>query len=402
MTMKLLYVTSNVSIPGTSGDATHVIEECTALAKQRIGKEPVEVFNITYQKKGQKNKEVINNFTTYRIKKTKFLPPLFLFFQTFLLSFWLILTKKIDVVYERGKLFGGGGLLAGFLTFKKRYLEFNEPIIDALIFEGRLKKGSLKERILSFWMNWNICISNAVIGTHESIFKGIKKKHFIIHWGANTEKFNPNNEKAEKTKKIKKKLKLNGITFYYIGSFAPWHLVENIVLAGGDIVKKYPKVKFVLIGKKGEKGRKVEELIKKNKLEKNFVLIEKIPYKDVPFWTASSDACLALFDANYPPFKKFSFFYSPIKIHEYLASGKPVITTNIGNLKKIIKDNYNGLLVSGNDLDSLKNAMIKIIKNKKLREQLSKNARISALKTYSWDVVARKTINFFTQKNLRK
>jgi len=59
MTMKLLYVTSNVSIPGTSGDATHVMEECTALAKQRIGKEPVEVFIGFIKKKLIKSENLL-------------------------------------------------------------------------------------------------------------------------------------------------------------------------------------------------------------------------------------------------------------------------------------------------------------------------------------------------------
>lgn len=385
--MRILYSTSNVSIPGTSGDTTHVQELCRSFSKHS------KVYNITYRKKGQKFKENFSrNFVTYRIFDFPFVRALFLFTQTFFLSLYLIISKKIDVVYERGKLFGGGAILAAAILRKPRVYELNEPIIESLVLEGRMKEESLFHKLARFWINWNFKLSHKITGTHKCMLSNIESKSEIIHYGADTNKFRPKVKGAEK---IKKKYSLKGTTFYYIGSFAPWHNLEQIVEAGIQIAKKYPKTKFILAGKQHKKGEKIERMISNSGVNENFILIDKIPYKDVPKWNSAVDVCLAIFDENYEPFRKFDFFYSPIKIHEYLASGKPVIASRMGNLAKIIKNKKTGILVKPNSVNSLRRAMEFFVKNKKELQKMGRAARKSAEEKFNWDKVAEDITQIF-------
>lgn len=383
--MKILYATSNVSIPGRSGDTTHVQELCNSFSKKN------KVYSITYKKKGQKFVEKFNdNLIMYRILNIPLIKPLALFIQTFFLSIYLIIFKRIDVVDERGKLFGGAAILASAIFRKPRVYELNEPIVESLVLEKRMKKNGILYKFANFWMNWNIKLSHKVTVTHENVLKN--KKSVLVHYGANIKKFKP---KVNGSDKIKKKFNLEGVAFYYIGSFAPWHNIDHIVRAGAKIAKKYPKTKFLLIGKQHKKGEDIAKLVEKLNVSENFILIDNILYKDVPKWNAAVDVCLAIFDNNYEPFRKFGFYYSPIKIHEYLASGKPVIASDMGNLARIIKNNHNGILVKPNDIKSLERAMELFISNKAKLRQMSKNARTSAEKIYNWDKHADDIIEIF-------
>jgi glycosyltransferase involved in cell wall biosynthesis len=72
---------------------------------------------------------------------------------------------------------------------------------------------------------------------------------------------------------------------------------------------------------------------------------------------------------------------------EAMASGVPVITTKVGFLKEYVIRNHNGLLFPKGNVYTLILQLRKLITRPILREQMSKNARATALK-FSWDKTA--------------
>ncbi|MBS3064671.1 MAG: glycosyltransferase, partial [DPANN group archaeon] len=120
----------------------------------------------------------------------------------------------------------------------------------------------------------------------------------------------------------------------------------------------------------------------------------------VPSIIGTATICLALFDSkNYLPFQKFGYFYSPIKVHEYKACGKPVIASDIGNLKELVKNNVNGFLVNESDIDEISSAIIKLLKNKKLRAKMGGTNRKEVLETYNWDYVNKQILSRLVNKS---
>ena len=69
------------------------------------------------------------------------------------------------------------------------------------------------------------------------------------------------------------------------------------------------------------------------------------------------------------------FYYSPIKIYEYLAAGKAVLTSRVGQIKEIIQDNENGMLFETNNFDERKVKCFQLIENQTLRVKLGKQPR---------------------------
>lgn len=84
----------------------------------------------------------------------------------------------------------------------------------------------------------------------------------------------------------------------------------------------------------------------------------------------------------------------PISILEAMAFGLPVISTNIGEIPKVVQNNINGWIIEPGDNKSLKNAIIKYIKNHEsyqtmrdrniqdYKNKFSTSLRISELITY--------------------
>lgn len=106
----------------------------------------------------------------------------------------------------------------------------------------------------------------------------------------------------------------------YYGAISHWFDVK--LLESG--LKSHPDKSFVLIGK--VENQQVQNLVLKYK---NIYLLGEKPYLELPSYLAHFDVCLIPFLLT--PLIKAT---NPVKIFEYFASGKPVISTNLPELKK--------------------------------------------------------------------
>ncbi|MBI5391376.1 glycosyltransferase family 4 protein [Candidatus Woesearchaeota archaeon] len=84
----------------------------------------------------------------------------------------------------------------------------------------------------------------------------------------------------------------------------------------------------------------------------------------------------------------------PLTLIEALASGKPVIATNLPSIASIVKNKKNGLLVPPNDISALVTALQLLLKNKAAAQKLGKEARKTA-EHYDWRAIALKTEHIY-------
>jgi glycosyltransferase involved in cell wall biosynthesis len=104
----------------------------------------------------------------------------------------------------------------------------------------------------------------------------------------------------------------------------------------------------------------------------------------VPGLLASMDVAVA----PYPLLEHF--YFSPLKVYEYMAAGLPVVASRIGQLQTLIKPGHNGLLVSPGDAAELAAALEQLQSDRNLRARLGQSARQTVLSRFTWDeVVAR-------------
>ncbi|NIQ14383.1 MAG: glycosyltransferase [Candidatus Dadabacteria bacterium] len=77
-------------------------------------------------------------------------------------------------------------------------------------------------------------------------------------------------------------------------------------------------------------------------------------------------------------------FTSPIKLFEYLASGKPIVATDLPSIIEILRNNENSIIVEPDNVDALVNSLQKLYFDNELSERISKKA-LSDAKNYSWE-----------------
>jgi glycosyltransferase involved in cell wall biosynthesis len=73
----------------------------------------------------------------------------------------------------------------------------------------------------------------------------------------------------------------------------------------------------------------------------------------------------------------------PIALVEAAAARKPIISTNIGSIRRIVRNEVNGLLVPLGNRTALKEAMIRLIENPQLREKMGERGKKIAMESFS-------------------
>jgi len=83
---------------------------------------------------------------------------------------------------------------------------------------------------------------------------------------------------------------------------------------------------------------------------------------------------------------------SPLKMFEYMASGKAIIASDLPVLREVLEDEHNCLLVAPDDIEQWRGALLRLMKDSELRQRLGKQARDDLKKNYTWEARARRVL----------
>ena len=135
------------------------------------------------------------------------------------------------------------------------------------------------------------------------------------------------------------------------------HLIKAIkILEKENII-------LLIIGRSWEdEEKKLKYLVKKLNLENKIKFLGTFPFKEIPHYYNISDVNLLV------SLKEGLGFTSA----ESLACKKPIIGSNTGGIPDIVIHNKTGLLVEPGNSQQIADAIILLLKNKKLRDKLVK------------------------------
>ena len=115
-----------------------------------------------------------------------------------------------------------------------------------------------------------------------------------------------------------------------------------------------------------------------------------VPYRDVPLYINASNICVAPFAAN----RDEKVGLSPLKIHEYMACGKPVIGSNLPPTSRYVGD-ARGILVDPTSIDEIANAMIYLLEHPEEAKRMGENGRRAVKEKYNWGKMEERLLNFY-------
>jgi len=104
---------------------------------------------------------------------------------------------------------------------------------------------------------------------------------------------------------------------------------------------------------------------------------------EVPLHLRAMDACVL----PLPWTEHFAFEASPMKLFEYMASGTPIVASNLPAVAELLRDGENGLLVPPSDVPSLAGALRRLRDERGLAERLARQAA-QDVRSFTWDARA--------------
>ncbi len=384
--MKIAYFAFDQHIPSKHAGFVHTSEIVSNL--QKIGHDvelyalpaPPKMYNILKWQDRYQNIKV--NYVRFTVS---FRPGVVVFLPLNIPSYYNAL-KNIskqapDVIHER---FHTPNPFGWYIAKKKNIPRILE--VNSLYIEDEAYKNSLLIRLALYDRYKQFRNTKAIITQTESLKRIIgtitDKPVYVVPNGVNTSKFRPDITSDS----VKHSLHLNDedIIITFVGSFREWHGVHQIPLIASRIQKSHNNVKFLLIG-----SGPLYDSVNKNKSD-NMILIGPKEYEKIPEYLAISDILIAPFDASkFKYIDKYGFWWNPVKLFEYLSSGKPIVTYDYPEITKIVKDT--GMLAEPGNINDFTDKLEYLIRDEKARIELGMKGRELAIREYDWKIRAKET-----------
>ena len=107
------------------------------------------------------------------------------------------------------------------------------------------------------------------------------------------------------------------------------------------------------------------------------------------------DACDILIAPHVPLADGSDFFGSPTKIFEYMAMGKAIVASRLGQIGEVLSHEETALLVEPGNVNELAAAIGRLVESDALRERLGPAARDAAVKNHTWGHNARRVLEAY-------
>ncbi len=300
----------------------------------------------------------------------------------------IVAHKSVDLICERYSLFGIAGRESSQWHKIPFVLEVNAP----LVLEQREHRRLILEPLAREIERYLFATSDRVVAVSDTLTEYIRSivpsaAAITIPNGVDIQAFAAASSGEEWRQRW-------GISDYntrligFVGSLKPWHGLDLLMDAFSHVNASGTPSKLVLIGD-GPLREPIEKDAAARGLSGRLVLAGALSHSDVPSATAALDILVA----PYPEMKQF--YFSPLKVYEYMAAGKPIVASGIGQISEILDHERTGLLVPPGNVRELSAAIERLLGDEALASRLGMNAQGVALREHGWSHRVTRWIELF-------
>jgi glycosyltransferase involved in cell wall biosynthesis len=386
--MRILYCAIDQTVPGTLGGSVHVQAVAEGLA--RLG------HDVCVLRKGS------GVFLSREIGPPLFFrdapPPLGVSQLRWMRRGTvrrIAREMRAEVIIERYHNFGGEGVLAADALGIPSVLEVNAPVID---YPGSLKQRLDRALLVQPMRRWRerLCrLASLLVTPTTRILPAWvdPSKVLEIEWGADTERFKPASTSGvdrshgvdPRGRDDRVDRRGRRVVCVFSGAFRRWHgavtLADTLARrtrAGDD------RFAGLFIGDGPERAAAERAAAGIGSI----TFTGALPHDQVPARLASADIGVAPFDVTRHPPLQLSFYWSPLKIFEYMASGLPVVAPALPRLQQIVEHGREGWLYAPADPRGLDDALEALV-DPAVRAAMGTAARERVVRDFSWQAHCR-------------
>lgn len=373
--MRILYVAIDQTVPGTKGGSTHVLAVAQGLAA--LGHD-VHVLASPPSPAA---------FPSGRVRWHALGPPMGL------RQLRILRTRRVlalaetihpDVIMERYYNFGGEGMRAARAMGAPMVLEVNAPIVDYAGSPKRWLDRALLVEPMRRWREWQCAAADLIVTPSASIvLRSVPRERILeIEWGADTERFHPGARGP-----LPFPRDANQTLAVFAGAFRRWHGAIHLVEAIRRLrARGRTDIGAVMIGD----GPELARVRRAATGLEGVVFTGAVSHDRMPACLAAADIGVAPFDVAAHAPLALDFYWSPLKVFEYMAAGLPVVAPDIPRLRRIVTHEREGILYETSDPDGLALALERLAEGAPDLARLGAAARDRAVREFGWDVHCRK------------
>jgi glycosyltransferase involved in cell wall biosynthesis len=371
--MRILYCAIDQTVPGTKGGSVHVQAVADGLAA--LGHE---VHVLTRRGPG--------GFPVGGVRWHELGPPLGSPRLRIARAMQVTAVARAlspDVVVERYFNFGGEGMWAAARTGAVAVLEVNAPVIDYPGSPKRLLDRLLIVEPMRRWRDWQCRVADLVVTpTHAILPAWIRHERVLeLEWGADTERFH-----RGAIGPVSAPRAAGEVVAVFAGAFRAWHGAIHLVEAIRELRARGVRTVTAVLAGDGPELPRVREAARG--LD-GVTFTGAVAHDAMPGLLASADIGVAPFDVAAHAPLSIAFYWSPLKVLEYLASGLPVVAPALDGLRRIVTDGREGLLYDAADAGALARTLESLL-DPGIRCRLGAGARARAVRDFSWSAHCRR------------
>jgi glycosyltransferase involved in cell wall biosynthesis len=296
------------------------------------------------------------------------------------LRFALEQAGQFDLIYERYSLWSMSGMEFAQEQGIPGVLEVNAPLIEEQAQHRELVLRSQAEEVARRVFRAAtllVAVSDAVADDLNR-YPQTQQKVQVIANGVNPDRFPLDQMPA---------LPCEAFTIGFVGTMKPWHGLFTLVEAFAQFQAAISTPARLLLVGDGPERPAIESMLNDRHLQSAVHFTGKVNPAEIPGLLNSMDVAVA----PYPP--QPHFYFSPLKVYEYMAAGLPVVASRMGQLQHLIQDGSNGLLYSPGNSTALAHCLTQLQQQPDLRSQLGQAARSTVLRHYTWEQIVQKILS---------
>ena len=210
----------------------------------------------------------------------------------------------------------------------------------------------------------------------------------IVSGGVDTKKFRPLVDQNTNRQLARGLHRKGGHIILSVGYIDLLKGFRFLIKALKLLKRKYRRLMCVIAG-----GGDLTEILKLRRLayrlgvHDSLIILGHVSYEKMPYVYSISDIVVL------PSLREGT----PLVLLEAMACGKPVVATRVGGIPEIIEHGEDGLLVRPKDVEGLSKAILTLLEDPGLREEMGKKARRRAVKEFDWDIKADEVIRVYKE-----
>lgn len=306
----------------------------------------------------------------------------------------LLRARLPDVLYQRHSVFNASGAVLARRLDRPLILEANGSEVWA-----REKWSRLQLRSVCVRMERYAFAGAAVIIVVSKILK-----EQLVEMGADPDRIlvNPNGVDPERFRpdldgsRVRAALGFgpDDLVCGFLGTFTRWHGVLFLAEQVAELARRHPRSRFLFMGD-GDLRSAVEARLRESGVAGSAVFTGLLDHGAVPEHLA---ACDVLISPHLPFEDGTPFFGSPTKLFEYLAMGRAVVASRLGQIGDVIEPGTSGCLYTPGSATEFQSEMDNVLRSNELRHSLGVGARARVLAHYTWRRNADRAIGFLEER----